>query len=366
MHAAVAAMFLAGLFTSAIKSDEEIVFYPGYAWLEKDEAAGGQRWIALVRGCVFEPEADSIKRKLLIRGIRRSLGVEADSPEAKILDQRVHHFLVDLERRKEVSIRIGEKEHRLGVSDSFGQFEARLAVAADEAQRLAKDDPAGGRWLPLAAVLPADDARRFVGRVQLLPAEGLSIVSDIDDTIKITEVRDRTAMLRNTFLREFRAAPGMAELYRRAAGKGAAFHYVSGGPWQLFPPLEDFRREAKFPPGTFHMKRFRLSDPKALARLSEHGDAKRSAIGDLLKAFPRRRFVLIGDSGEQDPEIYGPLARENPKQVVAVLIRNVTDEPADGERFRKAFDELPPSRWRVFAQPAEATEMLDAAFAGKP
>ena len=53
------------------------------------------------------------------------------------------------------------------------------------------------------------------------------VISDIDDTVKITEVRDRHAMLRNTFLREFQPVPGMADFYQTLArSNGAAFHYT--------------------------------------------------------------------------------------------------------------------------------------------
>ncbi|MGB7326045.1 MAG: App1 family protein [Rubripirellula sp.] len=63
--------------------------------------------------------------------------------------------------------------------------------------------------------------------------------------------------------------------------------------------------EAGFPEGTFHLKQFRLKDSSVLDLLSSQQETKRSAIVPILEAFPQRQFILIGDSGEQDPEIYG-------------------------------------------------------------
>jgi phosphatidate phosphatase APP1 len=77
-------------------------------------------------------------------------------------------------------------------------------------------------------------------------ANGLSIVSDIDDTIKVTHVpAGKKTILRNTFLNEFQAAAGMRDRYQQMiADAGAAadvcFHYVSGSPWQLFDVLSEF------------------------------------------------------------------------------------------------------------------------------
>jgi hypothetical protein len=341
-------MLLATMFTTAIESDEEVVFYGCHAAMADD----GQTWNAVVHGAVFEPETNSIKRRLLIGGIRRSLGIDKESDDGALFQKRARYFLVDYERGKTVSIRIGQREHALGTSAAGGQFEGRLAIPVDEADGLARDE-AGAKWIDFEVVLPKGDERRFAGRIQLVPVEGLSIVSDIDDTIKLTDVRNRKEMLRNTFLRPFRPVDGMVDLYQRLARQGATFHYVSGGPWQLFAPLEAFRAESGFPAGTFHMRRYAAAHLTGLASVNEHGPAKEAAIEALLTAFPQRRFVLVGDTGEQDPEIYGKLAAKHAEQIVAVWIRNATDEQAADERFQQAFAGVAADRWKLFDSPAE-------------
>src|SRR5262249_18285644 len=154
---------------------------------------------------------------------------------------------------------------------------------------------------------------------------------------KVSEVCDHRALLANTFLREFRPVPGIAELYRGWAAGGAVFHYVSASPWQLYAPLSEFLRRHDFPPGTFHLKSFRARVTGLRKLLANPEKAKRRAIGAVLEAFPRRRFVLVGDSGERDPEMYAGLARDYPGRVARVLIRDVTGRGPGAERFREAF-----------------------------
>ena len=214
----------------------------------------------------------------------------------------------------------------------------------------------GGRLTARPSKLKAKDKRAFVGQVWLLDETSVSVISDIDDTIKITEVRDRSATLRNTFLREFQAVAGMAELYQTLARSNrATFHYVSASPWQLYRPLAEFVRDHGFPAGTFHLRDFRIRDGSFLAALLSPEHYKPGVIRPLLERFPQRRFVLVGDSGEKDPEIYGALARQFPDQIAGIWIRDVTGETPAAPRYQQAFTNVPPTRWRVFKEPTEIT-----------
>jgi phosphatidate phosphatase APP1 len=193
----------------------------------------------------------------------------------------------------------------------------------------------------------------FEGEVYLLDAAGLCVISDIDDTIKISEVRDRDALLRNTFLRPYRAVEGMAEVYAEWAQRPAvSFHYVSASPWQLFRPLRDFLKDAGFPEGPMELKHFRWTDSSFFNLFASPEEYKPAVIAPLLERLPGRRFVLVGDSGEKDPEIYAALARRYPAQVVRILIRDVTGEGPNAERFGTVFVGLPPDLWRIFRDPA--------------
>jgi|YNPMSStandDraft_1061717.scaffolds.fasta_scaffold05707_3 hypothetical protein len=328
-----------------IRADETVVFYPGYAW--QDPATGD--WEGYVHGVIYEPEQNSLWRAGVIAGVRSALHIPSGSPEAQILEQRLRYFLVDSERGKEVRIRLGDRAVSVGVSGPDGYFRSVVRISAGEAARLA--GPEG--WIRYTALLGPGDNRTFEGRVQLIRPEGLSIISDIDDTIKHTHMLDSRQMLLNSLVRPFRAVEGMGEVYRQAAKAGAVVHYVSASPWQLFVPLEEFRQKAGFPAGSFHLHHVRF-DPGGLAQIfSGPKDFKITQITQILKHFPHRRFILVGDSGQQDPEIYGELARRYPQQVVGIWIRNITAEPAPSPRYQKAFAQIDSSVWKIFEKPEE-------------
>ncbi|KAF9959031.1 hypothetical protein BGZ72_010372 [Mortierella alpina] len=139
------------------------------------------------------------------------------------------------------------------------------------------------------------------GVVNLIDPEGISIISDIDDTIKETNVSaGARIILRNTFLKDMRDVPGMAKVYKQWWEHGAAIHYVSNSPWQLIPSLLEFFHTHKFPPGSAHL---RLHDSVLKTYFMEPGENKRRSIREILKDFPKRKFILIGDSGEIDMEM---------------------------------------------------------------
>ena len=190
-------------------------------------------------------------------------------------------------------------------------------------------------------------ARRIEGRALLVPAQGLSVISDIDDTVKVTQVRDQHQMLLNTFARDMKAVPGMAQHYRDLArDPQTRFHYLSSSPIQLLPALADFLRDAGFPPGSMHLRES-TTWRTLIPGNGESRAHKLAAIGRLMEDFPERRFLLVGDSGELDPEIYGEVARTRPERVEGVVIRDVTAEGRDAPRYSSAFEGVDPARWHI-------------------
>jgi phosphatidate phosphatase APP1 len=206
---------------------------------------------------------------------------------------------------------------------------------------------AGGRVAPL--------------EIHFLEEQGVSVISDIDDTIKISEVLDKPALLENIFCRTFKPVEGMAGVYRGwERALGVQFHYVTASPWQLYVPLSDFTRSNGFPAGTWHMKEFRVKDRSVLELFASPEHYKPGVIEPLLRRFPKRQFVLVGDSGEKDPEIYGALARKYPAQIQRIFIRDVTGESAGSPRYEKAFAQVPRDHWQVFKEPREIRDVLPA------
>jgi phosphatidate phosphatase APP1 len=332
--------------TSDLHRDEEIVFFPALA----HRVRGGHKWECELRGCVYEPE----RRRLALGLLREALElsrVELTPAEEAILSERARLFMVDHEGGRSVVARIGEAEYVLGKSRRDGQF-AGVVRLTDKGLRAM-----GGTNVQFQAVLPADDPRRFLGQIHFVEERGITVISDMDDTIKVSQVRDRRALMRRTFLEPFEPVPGMAGIYRGWADKsGAQFCYVSASPWQLLVPLTEFVRSNGFPSAAFSLKKFRWQDESFLKLFEGPERYKPAVIEPLLKHFPRRRFVLVGDSGERDPEIYANLARRYPSQIARILIRDVTDEPAAAERYQTTFRGLPRAIWQVFRAPAEIAD----------
>ena len=335
---------------SNLKSDEEILFFPTYGRFDP----AGSVWRFDVHGKVFEPENSSFKRAALIAMLRASVDASVGLEDAAFLDDRVRPFLVDNDRGKSVAVEIAGEQFLAGTSEPNGHFSKALDLQPDSPVA----DMPKNQVLEIKAVLRDGDAREFTGRVHLIAPQGVSVISDIDDTIKLSQVTDKSELMKNTFLRAFRPVEGMPQLYATLADSEVAFHYVSGSPWQLYQPIEAFMSESGFPAGTLDLKYFRLKDSSVFDLLRSQNEIKLAAIKPMLDAFPQRRFLLIGDSGEQDPEIYGQIAREHSDQIIGIFIRNVTGEGSTDQRFSDAFHDVPDDRWALFDDVPEISDQI--------
>jgi phosphatidate phosphatase APP1 len=335
--------------SSPIKPDETVTLFPAYA----ARSADGRWWEFELRGCIFEAEENSRLRRISIDALFRRLKLQ-DPVAAAIARTRIMAFLVDNEGGKAVTVMVAGHVCTLGRSTDDGHFGGRFRLTAATAKSHAKDGV-----LDVVAILPSGDSRVFQTRLFLIEPEGLTIVSDIDDTIKITEVHNRKLMLRRTFAMQFEGVAGMAERYTSwLASSGGHLHFVSSSPWQLSTPLAEFLDASGFPIGTYDLKRMRpKSVRKTLASLKADPMAtKPPFIRALMAAYPNRRLILVGDSGEKDPEVYGTIARESPGRIARIYIRNVTNEPRTALRYRSAFAGLPDDTWVVFTDVSELPE----------
>ena len=86
--------------------------------------------------------------------------------------------------------------------------------------------------------------------------------------------------------------------------ENCAFHFVSASPYQLFEDLSTFFDKEGFPLATYHLKRIRVKDKTLLQLFADPFEYKIGQIERILQKYPQRKFILIGDSGEKDPEVY--------------------------------------------------------------
>lgn len=182
----------------------------------------------------------------------------------------------------------------------------------------------------------------------LSPEAGFFVVSDFDDTLAVTNVVKTSGLVKAALLQDERNQPaveGMAELYQcleEQAMHRPAFALVSGSPVQYVGRVRKFLVGHRFPPFSLYLREL---GPNTLSGY------KQPIIRELMKSVPND-VVLIGDSGEHDPEVYSELRAEFPKRVKAVYIR-------------RAGHEAPPERFEdmvLFSHPREAG--LDAVQRG--
>ncbi|KAL3425225.1 hypothetical protein PVAG01_04506 [Phlyctema vagabunda] len=200
--------------------------------------------------------------------------------------------------------------------------------------------------------------------------EGWGVISDIDDTIKITQTSDPIGILRSTFVSPATPVEGMPELYAHlqtlVTGTSPWF-YLSASPYNLYRFLSEFRQR-HFPQGTMILRDASWMNLAGLLSNLTLGteDYKVEKMTKIHSWFPRRKMICIGDSTQSDPEAYGEIYRKNKGWVHLILIRKVTDIAAIGieaknepERFEKAFKGVPKNLWHTFETPEECYQILN-------
>ena len=154
------------------------------------------------------------------------------------------------------------------------------------------------------------------------------IISDIDDTIVKTSATDLFAMARITFLNNALSRlpfAGVAEFYKslqlgRNGKRNNPFFYVSSSPWNLYDLLIDFLDLNNIPEGPLLLRDYGLDEKPEDDNHSSH---KLKEITNILSAYPDLKFVLIGDSGQEDPNIYSEVVGLFPNRILAIYIRDV-------------------------------------------
>ena len=330
---------------------QEVTVYPSYGYADPRDP---QTWIVPMRVWVHDnrdtPFVESAVERWAARHFAEDLEEPLTAEQKTQLEYVLANFIADDKSEEHVAFRFSrDPEQRVfqfaQPTTHNGVAEDNFRFPAEFVRALQSQTPAGDPWLTIEA-FTADGNGRGTGHIRFLQRKGLSIISDIDDTIKVTHVpAGKKTVLRNTFLKPFEAAPGMLERYRgfaQEAGSGAdvCFHYVSGSPWQMYAPLRAFLDHTGFPAGIYHMKNLRknLLEAGALDSIRAFAlggdlatlDQKVRQITHVMMHHPEREFILVGDSGERDPEVYRAIQRLFPKQVRRIFIRDVLAERLAG------------------------------------
>jgi phosphatidate phosphatase APP1 len=238
----------------------------------------------------------------------------------------------------------GRRLLRRGVGEAvlvarFGGTEQRVTTDRDGYFRVhlhpTQPPPATRLWHPMDLELVSPSRTRAAGELFVPPSTARYVViSDIDDTIVETGVASKARMLWHLFAQGARsrvAFPGVAALYRAlhggaSGGERNPLLYVSRGPWSLYEVLDTFFHLHGIPVGPIlFLREWGLSLRHPFPRRAK--DHKLALIRAMLGLYRDLPFLLIGDSGQRDPELYAQVVHEYPGRVLAIYIRHVSRQP---------------------------------------
>jgi phosphatidate phosphatase APP1 len=177
----------------------------------------------------------------------------------------------------------------------------------------------------------SDSSRVFEAPVYIVdPKATFGIISDVDDTVMVTALPRPLLAAWNTFVLDEHArvpTPGMSVLLERLASAhpGAPVIYLSTGAWNVAPTLSRFLSRNLFPAGPLLLTDWGPTHDRWFRSGTEH---KRTSLARLAEEFPGLRWLLIGDDGQHDEDLYGEFTMEHPENVAAVAIRQLSSGEA--------------------------------------
>lgn len=269
-----------------------------------------------VRGRALEDEKIDLTRRGIISLLRNSF----------------KRFETDEVANTKLKIKLPNNTFFYTKTDSKGYFLLKETIANLDALTNAEG------WLQLEISYDEPHPGRIINNDNRFPAEVLipkqnssfGIISDIDDTILHTGVTSflKLKLVLNTFFRNAGSRSpleGASEFYhmlhRGNTGEEAnPVFYVSHSPWNLYRYLEFFLKEHKFPKGPILLRDL----PKPFRRKNvKEKPQKQKEIINILSMYPEHQFILIGDSGEHDADIYIEIAESFPNRIKAIYLRSV-------------------------------------------
>ncbi|WBL41685.1 DUF2183 domain-containing protein [Algoriphagus halophytocola] len=208
-----------------------------------------------------------------------------------------------------------------------GYFEFKVAIDTSKIS--------GSRWQNVEInlvdqIIKGQGSVTAIGKV-VIPKGTLDfgVISDIDDTVIPTGAMRLTEMLKTTFAKNaYSRVPfaGVSALYK-ALEKGRdglesnPFFYVSSSPWNLYDFLTELLEVHAIPKGPLMLRDIGLSRTELIA--GSHEAHKLEQIRKILLFYPHLSFLLFGDSGQDDPEIYLQIVKEFPGRILKVFIRDI-------------------------------------------
>jgi phosphatidate phosphatase APP1 len=212
---------------------------------------------------------------------------------------------------------------KLVVTDRDGYFRVEMSPGGPV--------PRDRLWHRLELTMLAPARIEAAADVYIPPERArLVVISDIDDTVMHTGVANKAAMLWRLFMQDAESRtvfPGVSHLYRAlhagvSGDEGNPMLYVSRAPWGIYDVLEAFFQRHDIPNGPImFLREWGISWKQPVPRRAL--DHKQHLIEAMMALYDRMPFVLVGDSGQRDPEIYRRIVEKYGSRVLAVYIRDV-------------------------------------------
>lgn len=320
--------------------DQRVIVLPYPGWSTGSKVT--------VRGSVVEQA--KVEKPVAAEGLWADLSVT------------VGRFMAEEIMGARVTVRMGEASATC-ITDSDGFFLAELDTATDGGWQDASvtlDDFPGREQAPMTVAAPVLTPRKDAS---------FGVISDIDDTVIRTGIAEPLKNIRTIVESDAEARvafPGLAPLYQALEKGGTAdavnpIFYVSSGSWKLYDLIARFKEINGIPKGPVFMDDWGIDETRWFK--SSHGAHKTAVIDQILATYSALDFILVGDSGQHDAEIYAEAVRKHGARIKAIWIRDVSGDARDAE-VDALLREAEAAGVAVFAEPDLAQAAIDAAEQG--
>lgn len=172
------------------------------------------------------------------------------------------------------------------------------------------------------------------GKIFVPHSTQYGFISDIDDTVLVSHSANTGKKLRVMFTKNPRSRKTFADVVKfyqllslahTTADLLNPFFYVSSSEWNLYDDLNEFFKHNGLPKGVFLLNQIKKWYQLLKTGKTKH-QGKLMRVTRILEAFPKQRFILLGDNSQSDPEIYVSIANKYPERIVAIYIRNISLE----------------------------------------
>jgi phosphatidate phosphatase APP1 len=216
----------------------------------------------------------------------------------------------------EVTVTVGESEHTV-MTDRGGLIDTVMKVELTAGWHDVTIQAHGSEPVEAPVFIVNPDAR-------------FGLISDVDDTVMVTSLPRPFLAAWNTFVLDEHArnpVAGMAVLYERLlqTNPGSPVLYLSTGAWNVAPTLTRFLARHLYPSGPLLLTDWGPTHDRWFRSGRDH---KASTLERLASEFPLIQWMLVGDDGQHDEELYGEFAEQHPESIRAVAIRQLSTSEA--------------------------------------